>query len=171
MIKIDWSKAPDWAQVVIAGQIGEYFWSPAFGGCQTITGLVSGSTQYASMTGDHSWRIVEERQWNGAGKPPAGTTCEHQIFGCASWTKATVIAYGDKKTFYRDEHGHEWSRLTDEIKFRPYRTPEQIAAEEREKAIAEMVEALGCDPEASKTSEFIRCGILYDAGFRKQVAP
>lgn len=69
-------------------------------------------------------------QWNGKGSPPAGTECEHQCFGCSGWSKATVIAYGAKKTFYRDEHGHEWSRLSDEMKFRPIRTPEQIAAEE-----------------------------------------
>lgn len=54
--------------------------------------------------------------------------------------------------------------------FLPVRTPEQIAAAERDKAIAEMVDALGCDPEACKVSEFIRCGILYDAGYRRQEA-
>ena len=49
--------------------------------------------------------------------------------------------------------------------FRHIRTPEQIAADARRKAIDEMVKALGMDEPG--TAEYIRCGLIYDAGFRK----
>lgn len=48
------------------------------------------------------------------------------------------------------------------------RTPEQIAAEEREKAIAEMVYGgCGCDQGDGTTTAFAICGLLYDAGYRR----
>lgn len=54
---------------------------------------------------------------------------------------------------------------TDKVDFTPYRTPEQIAAEEREAIIGEMMDS--CSELPSRQL----CTDLYDAGYRKQVAP
>jgi hypothetical protein len=57
-------------------------------------------------------------------------------------------------------------RLCDaDIAYRPILTPK----EDREKAINEMVYgACGCEPDGGNTSMFIACGLLYDAGYRKE---
>lgn len=117
----------------------------------------------------HPYYAAPIESWDGEGMPPAGTECEHQVFGCSGWTKATVLAYGAKKTFYRDEHGNEWSRLSDEIKFRPIRTPEQIAAEERSDEVRKMM-ALNPDENPNQVLAKWLCEALYDAGYRKQEA-
>lgn len=49
------------------------------------------------------------------------------------------------------------------------RTPEQIAEEEREKAIQEMCEDAGKPDMPTRSRE--QAAMLYDAGWRKQVAP
>ncbi|MOA09956.1 hypothetical protein D3C78_1298210 [compost metagenome] len=60
-----------------------------------------------------------------------------------------------------------WGTLLWASTFRPVRTPEQIKAEEREKAIVEMAEtmhaAIGFGVNRAD------CEALYDAGYRKQV--
>ena len=53
---------------------------------------------------------------------------------------------------------------TDVVEFRPIRTPEQIAADEREAAIKEMLEDAG-RPDTAKTRD--QAQLLYDAGWRK----
>lgn len=108
--------------------------------------------------------IAERGPWTGEGLPPAGTDCEHRTGPGMSWTLATVLAHGKHKVFYRDSNGHEWTRLYDEIEFRPIRTPEQIAADEREAGITQMRESVG----SLNTHPFAE---LWDAGYRKQVQP
>lgn len=49
--------------------------------------------------------------------------------------------------------------------FRPIRTAEQVAAEERESAVSQMVDNL-----KRFNSIHEACGMLYDAGYRKEVA-
>lgn len=125
-----------------------------------------GATKPYSSLGDQEIsRITRVAAWNGTGLPPVGAVCEHQVFGCAGWSKAAVLAYGEKKTFYRDEDGHELSRLSDELKFRPIRTPEQIAAEERSLAVSEIINLIGW-PHTVEAD--IAASRLYDAGYRKQ---
>lgn len=109
-------------------------------------------------------RNSKNKEWNGEGLPPAGTVCEHKVFRCDSWSKATVIAYGEKKTFYRDEHGHEWARISDEIEFRKIRTPEEIEQEERRRGISEISKILHSG--ASTLEE--DAATLWDLGWRKQ---
>lgn len=76
------------------------------------------------------------KPWIGEGLPPAGTVCDHRTGHGMNWSQATILAHGEKKVFYRDRDGHEWTRLYDEIEFRPIRTPEQIIADrEREERI------------------------------------
>lgn len=59
------------------------------------------------------------------------------------------------------------------MRFRPVRTPEQIAAEERADAIDKMVEFFVNYYGNPKGSEqyLLICRSLHDAGYRKQVKP
>jgi len=169
-IDINWSKAPEGATHVAltGGSDNHHVWYKIGDGCYQFcySDEISLGWIQASGSPGHGPLIARPVEWDGQGLPPLGTVCEHQVFGCEGWTKATVLAYGKKKTFYRDEQGHEWSRLSDEIKFRPIRTPEQIAKEEEDQAIHQM----GLDAGFSgEVQDFARH--LYRAGYRKQVAP
>ena len=111
-------------------------------------------------------------EWTGKGIPPSGTACEMRRadYVNVGWQKIEFLFAGSKKAFFRDEQGHEWSRPLSDLKFRPIRTPEQIAAEKRLAAINYMeIDAGMCatafdgDPEARRWVEN-----LIDKGWRKE---
>lgn len=68
-------------------------------------------------------REMPQLEWRGPddGLPPVGLEVEHSVIGCG-WSRCVVLAYGEKKTFYRDHDGHEWARACEEVKFRPVLT-------------------------------------------------
>ena len=113
-------------------------------------------------------KVVE---WDGKGNPPAGSTCQirHSGWDAGSWQTADIkyisseyliIGHG---YFKREQHFH-----MPDIQFRPILTAEQVAAEEREKAIKEICIDAGSSemtPGQLKVAEK-----LYQAGYRKQVA-
>ena len=120
-----------------------------------------------------TWAAIERRvtgavQWDGDGLPPAGATVEFTLnVGKSSWEQGVVIGPdGNNQVVIR--HGNNY-HARNRHSVRPIRTPEQIAAEERDNAIAEMVET------ARKATGFGQnrsdYAALYDAGYRKQVAP
>jgi hypothetical protein len=122
--------------------------------------------------------------WSGEGPPPVGTVCEFHGAGAACpddpWhpdlkdgDHVTIIAYfndsvGQVAAFTFKARNENIAAIQVEQArpgaFRPIRTPEQIAAEERAKAIKEMLSIVG-------GSEHRVCVELYDAGYRKQVMP
>jgi hypothetical protein len=110
------------------------------------------------------------RTWTGEGLPPVGAVCEWRDKYGGAWIE-TKIMYLSKHTallLYRGDDecpDCEAAFSPDDCEFRPIRTPEQIAAEIRSKAVDDMIAALGMDN--VRTSEYIRCGLLYDAGYRK----
>lgn len=114
--------------------------------------------------------IQRPAEWNGIGLPPVGTVCE------ALWNEASDT-WLKVKVFGANEHGqpiHRWEEGPKIYEyqasplhgphgtayFRPIRTPEQIAAEERVKAVAEMMTHV-----AHATP--YDCDLLYRAGYRK----
>lgn len=129
--------------------------------------------------------MPEEKQltWNGEGLPPVGTICEltklqqliadNDVF---AWfpegTTVEILAHAnfgggaEDVAFYRVERlfysGSGIASL-----FRPIRTPEQIAAEEREKEREKELEAMF---RIYRDAGQFRAGLsaLYDAGYRKQ---
>ncbi|WP_426768682.1 hypothetical protein [Pseudomonas aeruginosa] len=114
------------------------------------------------------WEIVERPvTWNGQGLPPVGTVCIVEPHN-AMWGFSSTSGYERKILAYYGEYvwlGHaetplETTRI-DKVDFRPIRTPEQIAAEEREKAIEEM-----CFAEETLTVKQAKA--LYEAGYRRQ---
>ncbi|MGY1448754.1 hypothetical protein ACW582_16355 [Pseudomonas chlororaphis] len=115
----------------------------------------------------------EIQTWTGEGLPPVGTVCEARIYdgtGNLAWFECRVIHHHPRhEGSAAIAHGNEellgWSS-----DFRPIRTPEQIAAEEREKAIEEMAAVAHRQGQPFVTKREMAAR-LYDAGYRKQVAP
>jgi hypothetical protein len=175
MSQIDWSKAPEWADAhgdvhcittrniwfndnvyMYVGDSRSYKWMDL-------------STDLIHNHGRRSVTNIQARPvpWTGEGLPPVGTVCEALItssLGAREWRKCKVIHHC--RTSAAVAHGPEFGLVEWGHGFRPIRTPEQIAAEEREKSIKAIAdEYLLCKkPGIPAFAEF-----LYDAGYRKQI--
>ncbi|HIE1067009.1 TPA: hypothetical protein ACXJGN_003401 [Pseudomonas aeruginosa] len=177
-MSIDWSTAPD-------GCIGAF--ARIIGNQRTAFFVFSKRpSDYMSREGyegegeDGSYHVFSEfwewldKPWDGQGLPPVGTVCEikHRDIG---WVRCEIVAH---KSFscgglthaiaWIDEYTLDQSQG---VRFRPIRTPEQIAAEEREKAVQEML-ALDEYPHGQDRGGMMSradfCRVLYDAGYRRQ---
>ena len=171
MSKIYWSKAPEGA--THAGWCGSY--------CQfyRIPGQIdegcydfwSGKAGWHSNPGNPCARPLYARPvtgtaWDGQGQPPVGTVCEFKENGRDQWAECTIIGEFQGRIICgcHSTGAVGWIDL-DEL--RPIRTPEQLAAEDREKAIDEMHALLDTDriPHLRKI-----CEALHAAGYRKPEA-
>ena len=168
-MKIDLTKKPEGATHI---NPHSGLWIKCFGGN-------SGSYQFFK---DGEWEmgfgcmsnsyleIAKPENWTGEGLPPVGTVCEAMLPSMNhQWAEAVVV-------WHHPEHEgsavavHSGGRLTGwSSAFRPIRTPEQIAAEEREKAVFEIAHILIDNRHDS--AEYHQAGRIYDAGFRKQPSP
>ena len=102
--------------------------------------------------------------WNGTDLPPVGTICEFQLSD--RWSECEILAhYNGKIVAVAKETGAVGYIGLHEL--RPIRTPEQIAAEEREKAVSEMQRIIS-ESNAMLVSDL---EALYDAGYRLQEQP
>jgi hypothetical protein len=173
MSAIDWSKAPKGA--THAGPETE----DHYAGFYKVTN--SRVTHYCSL-GARGWiegsdgcplvaDLIERpsQPWSGEGLPPVGTVCEHKRVH--EWQKVEVFAVkpnynGSQTALFTYENGC-WAGCAEPSLFRPIRTAEQIAAEERAAAIEEMW-AIYWKPEPQTAKEAL--GLLWDAGYRKQEA-
>ena len=110
--------------------------------------------------------VVSDKTWSGEGLPPAGTVCElRNVAACTDWAQATVV-FASRNVVVWDWAGEPainglCTAYAHAVEMRPIRTPEQIAAEEREQAISEMIQF--CSELPCRQS----CADLYDAGYRK----
>lgn len=128
-----------------------------------------------NFDGRPSWsfgfREIFTLQLVDGGKPPVGTICEYTDVHGLKWYGCEIIAY----------HGdHVWIRTTvakrDHVKvfgafrFRPLRTAEQIAAEERDRAIATLIQHFCADGAFDVDDPEVTAAVtkIYDAGYRKQ---
>ncbi|MEN1631144.1 hypothetical protein AAIH00_18615 [Pseudomonas aeruginosa] len=102
-----------------------------------------------------------QEAWYGRGLPPVGIECEFSLnVGSIGWAEGRVIGHdgvfaviSHKGKYYpRNEHG-----------VRPIRTHEQIAAEEREKAVGDMAMSIQGVP-----YQYPTLYALFDAGYRRQ---
>lgn len=113
----------------------------------------------------------EAATWSGEGLPPVGTVCEYRWGG--ECRQAEIIAHwmapADLVAVYvpleDGVHSTECGRAIANA-FRPLRTPEQIAAEEREAAIADMTRVI-----SSKVADRRAAESLYELGYRKVKQP
>lgn len=138
-------------------------------------GAASVSAGHDGETSRFDGWAAPKPEWTGEGMPPVGTVCEvaKKCQGC-TWQRVE-IAYMGSEFFIAvcpERRVEEPCRHSHGYQFRPIRTPEQIAAEERAKAIEDMRETTRrkehpfdywIDPDIA--------GELYDAGYRKQVKP
>lgn len=120
-------------------------------------------------------RNVKE-EWTGEGRPPVGVPVEYQLRGASNgeWYPTQINFLSGQHVIYCDNDGDEVRNNPSEVKFRPIRTPEQIAAEEREKTIAELKKVFdSISHELCQTSnKYLETlfGAIHDAGW-KQVKP
>lgn len=168
---IDWSKSPADAQgfmpydgMWISGWWKDdggsrYFWSMEDGD------LGEWKKSYANPFERPGFIKRPSAAWNGEGLPPVGTVCEWKEKTGFQWVKAKVLFITDSSVVMQRSDGFEWQMMTTRTVFRPFRTPEQIAADERESAVNGMLcyDALGGSRRGLAEA-------LYDAGYRKQAA-
>ncbi|MBP3933560.1 MAG: hypothetical protein J6D44_06780 [Pseudomonas sp.] len=108
-------------------------------------------------------KVVE---WDGEGYPPIGLFCEYRGTESGIWSGCEIVATRNNAWIVLGD-GYETDFVTLES-LRPRRTAEQVAAEERDKAIKEMMQH-GVDA-GDSTIEY-SCAALYDAGYRKEPKP
>ncbi len=168
-VEIDWSKAPEGAIAALVRQ-------PLFVdrvetfhevGVEYFRGEDVSGFPYRLRVGRVT-KVDRPSTWTGEGLPPAGTVCEvlNNTLDGPEWERCTILFMGKFKAVYESESCHERVADVSEdwmISFRPIRTPEQIAAEEREKAIDEIAKIL----DGLWSSEREAAGFLHDAGYRK----
>ena len=170
MSNVDWSKAPEGATHYCDG-----CWYKMMGGkwyyCFEVARLWK-ETTYANPANFSWWGHRVERpaapQWNGEGLPPVGALVEALYMGSPQGV-VTVRYAGQCMILWSEDRQSEQCGAAEHYLFLPIRTPEQLAAEAREKAVAAMV-AIMCkdgafdadDPECTFAMEK-----LHDAGYRK----
>ena len=163
--QIDWSKAPADATHYQAATHGVFeCW------------LKPGHAVRVSR-GEPDWREDDhaddliatsaiKRPWSGEGLPPVGTVCERRFIDSdyEKWSLMDVLCHGKTTIYYRDRNGTEWSHYINDLEFRPIRTPEQIAADERERFAQELVTSMG---KGGGPNALYQARRMYDLGYRK----
>lgn len=181
--EIDWSKAPEWAVAhalhVFVGVIREVWVGDEqyqrldqakpfpYGG-----GL--GDSRHNPLRHQFRFETCRPSPWNGKGLPPVGVVCELRCV-TGGWGEAEIKYISATACVWlwkRSDGGEqvvEWMEVPYKMEFRPLRTPEQIAAEEREKGILQLARDAGfwwrdC---MSITELPPVMAAIYDAGYRK----
>ncbi|WP_213881240.1 hypothetical protein [Pseudomonas sp. dw_358] len=187
-MSIDWSKAPEDAEAGYLGTSQTYdAWYRRDGGGQVQQMCpAAGYPDWTWMGGQKDFpvgaelRPVTESQWNGEGLPPVGTWAVlsgpskylQPIHPEWAGTEVKIYAHfttdeGRKLAAYVSAD-HQRGGVGIEHLFCPIRTAEQIAAEERAAAIEDMwITYWKPEPQTAKEA----LGLLWDAGYRKQVQP
>lgn len=175
MSVIDWSKAPEGAthympesDVWTCG-----FWKKEDGG-----NYFHGGDEWRLTFAEpfHNPRLISrptDQPWTGAGLPPVGAVveCTFAAERQSIWHRGTVVyrgtqPEGDEFVVVKTENASACYRSGNPVMIRPYRTPEQIAAELREKEIDAVMEDLSLSPEC----RYIAKRVVV-AGYRKQEQP
>lgn len=168
MKNIDWNKAPSGA--THHNSVCVYPWlrsvPASYYNGECWVEYTSNDTYWI----DHFFKAVERpqemknKEWSGEGTPPIGTVCEYYWTEGDEWRKCEVVAYHNSNTVAVDVfEGYAVCLHHSLGLFRPIKTPEQIAEEEKSKAIDEMNDLiLGWGVEKRMLA------VLYDAGYRKQ---
>ncbi|HHW2202117.1 TPA: hypothetical protein ACUT9V_003308 [Pseudomonas aeruginosa] len=112
---------------------------------------------------------IPRETWDGQGLPPVGTVCEY-LDANLEWHEVEIfgIDKAQRRIFASPWMTIPYMGCSAPECFRPSRTPEQIAAEEREKAALEMAALMSGHEDRSKDCFKVLGEILYDAGYRRQ---
>lgn len=106
-------------------------------------------------------KIQAEPEWSGEGLPPVGIVCERS-FNCSTWKITTICGHstdGAYASFYDGDGFMGWS---DDCKFRPIQTNEQIEAEARKEFLSR-AHKIYMEGAADHRGGIMA---LYDAGLR-----
>lgn len=142
------------------------------------TAIVTRAEWQAAVDALNAPKVVE---WDEFGFPASGVTCEFTTNDGHNW-KGCKILYADEVSILTGElEGKADRRLLRkcdaDVKFRPARTAEQVAAEERDKARTEVLNAMTAngktanEPEALWQFRLKVVGEMLDMGYRKDTKP
>ena len=187
-MKIDLSKKPEGATHI---NPHSGLWVKCFGGN-------SGSYQFFNdgewemgfgCMSNSYLEIVQPEAWTGEGLPPVGTVCEFAGgTNCPEdpfdkdlkeGDEVTIIAHfkdGESELAAFTFNPRNLSRGNACVEqgmhgcFRPIRTPEQIAADDRQKGIEELGNFLSATSTTPTPYLWEAAQKIYDAGYRKQVS-
>lgn len=156
--------------------LNEIYMKASQDGVDHLMSAVSGSVYIPSA--------MKRTEWTGEGLPPVETVCE-VLYNSdpEEFVTCKVIGYDENDVVIRITSGKrtgQYERVppawTGRTVFRPIPTPEQIAAEEREKAkmvrlawVRDTLFECGHLHPSFELSQL--AGSMYDKGYRKQVAP
>lgn len=140
-------------------------------------GLWCHSARMASLATDYATAIVTREmweaeraklkravEWDGDGLPTIGSLCEVEIYE-QEWFKCTVVGHYEGRAAIVLAN-KETAHIANPDQLRPIRTPEQIAAQERERALDEIYRILRTVDRPGNKADMAEA--LYDAGYRKQ---
>lgn len=171
-MSIDWSKAPKGAthfDPVDQNWLMQFL-NVSFGWLSS-EGWTTKGWQYPNDLSTMT-RLVARPAWPSQGLPPIGTVCEVQDPNEPSaWYVCRIIAHDSEIAVFKFESEYPWM-YDGQCSgcFRPIRTPEQIAAEEREAGIQSILDDYtyteGPCTHKLTTGQATR---IYDAGYRKEV--
>lgn len=170
---IDWSKAPEGYPIWIQGKDSYY----ASGWHRELSDRYQCPSGVYYMKRDSAVFTVhtcpQQTQWSGEGLPPVGVVCEFKSPSSGGWLKARIIFVSAWTVvlyvfFEHDEHCYSVSAFEKgNLQFRPIRTPEQIAADERELFARTLTFEMGKDP-IDAPNAMNQARKMYDLGYRKQ---
>jgi hypothetical protein len=181
MSEIDWSKAPEGAThagINEKGAVGYFYRLPGVLGDYEFWNATIDDAKWSSGKGNPALPELIPRPspaWSGEGPPPAGTVCEYNL-KAGPWFKCEIRYVLDND---QDPEADGWQAViwcphlekeqmakASGFNFRPIRTPEQIAADEREAFIDGIALLLGWDAKYDGAQR--DAGKIFDAGYRKQ---
>jgi hypothetical protein len=116
-------------------------------------------------------RITRVPSWSGLKDdlPSAGVVCEVLNSGLHNpvWEKCIILFCGKHRVLYDSESCSERCGHIEDLEFRPIRTPEQIAADDRQKGIEELGNFLAATSNTPTPYLWEAAQKIYDAGYRK----
>ncbi len=182
--KIDWSKAPDSAMVLLKHtRDGAYAVAESFSDDARTWHFPE--TNYTFRLMPSMWYVVSHRpttpSWSGGCLPPVGVVCRKCYNSPGEYYSVKVLAHDShdgEVVIYRwidgplegdlgqsTMHLNMASGSNAHWSFRPIRTPEQIAADEREAAIEDMLKGVPIVVQVYGAHEI--ASRIYDKGYRK----
>lgn len=171
--QIDWSEAPEGAEKY--NLFNNTFYRGERPNLEIFIPGVGWTNSYLMPSNENF--VMRERAWPATGTlPPVGTVCEYYWPAGDSWREGTCVAHFQGRAVVCDHVDADCAEQLYAHHVRPIRTPEQIAAEERERELAEMREIVKQahyalpNTEISPSEKAAAYVIaLYDAGYRKQL--
>lgn len=175
MSQIDWSKAPEGATHYDCREhVSPAFMRKNHNGSDWEYFGMRHWIMYGQLSADQEAKLIARPQpWTGEGLPPVGTVCEYTDLHGLKWYGCEIIAYYGGHVWLRTTGaGRDHVKVVGAFRFRPIRTPEQIASDEREKDSFELFSTINWndareqwDRMSESRKDDYRKAI--DAGYRK----